>query len=222
MEAASTSRDGPSARRATATVVLAAGASERFGGVPKATLPVAGVPAIARVVALAQASGTDPVVVVVGPHARETRGEVPDPHDVVWIENSAWADGRTGSIQAGLHAVPSDRSILLWPVDHPFVEAGSVQALLNASAHDRMAVWFIPTFEGHGGHPVLLDPVVVPKIEALPPGAPLRRLLPVFGPQVARVPVDDFGVTASVDTPEEYLSYSARALERVRERWTGG
>lgn len=222
MEAASTSRDGPHARRATATIVLAAGASERFGGVPKSTLPVEGVAAIARVVALAQACGTDPVVVVVGPHARETRAEIPDPRELVWVENGAWGEGRTGSIQAGLRAVPSDRMILLWPVDHPFVEASTVETLLNAAVDDRLAVWFIPTFEGRGGHPVLLDPVVAPKIEALRPDSPLRRLLPVFGPQVARVPVDDFGVTASVDSPEEYLSYSARALERVRERWTAG
>jgi molybdenum cofactor cytidylyltransferase len=187
----------------TAAMVLSGGESSRFGGAPKALLPIDERSAVRRVVELCLDGGFDPVEVVVGPHrgpiARELSGLAVD-----LVDAERWREGRTGSIQDGIEALPPEADILLWPIDHPFVGARTVDALLAARASDLLGVWFIPTFEGRGGHPILWRSSVRTAVLELRPDAPLRSLLPEFGPQVRRVPVDDPGVAHPVDTPEAY------------------
>lgn len=191
------------------SLILAAGASTRFGGRIKALLSIGGEPAVARLVRLSREEGFEPRVVV-GRHAAEIQRALPVPAPAV-LENQDWERGRTGSIQRGLEDLPGDTEVLLWPVDHPFVQAMTLHRLRTSAEHDAMGVWFIPTFEGSGGHPVLLKPPVLDRVRDLAPGIPLRSLMPEFGPQVVRVPVDDPGVRANVDTEADYRRF--RALE---------
>ena len=187
----------------TAGLVLSGGESSRFGGLPKALMPVGGTPAVRRIVNLCLDRGLDPVVVVVGPHRgpiahelRETGAEL--------VDSEQWYEGRTASIRSGLEAIPEDREVLFWPVDHPFVLESTVDALLRLPSEDALAVWFIPTYQEHGGHPVLWRSSVRADILDLRSDAPLRSLLPEFGIQVRRFPVNDPGVVQNVDTPEDY------------------
>lgn len=188
-----------------AAVVLAAGASSRFGGFPKALVPIGGEPAVLRVTRICEEEGFEPCVVV-GAHALEVRRALSG-SGVGIAENPEWVEGRTGSIQRGLDLIPEDTSVLLWPVDHPFVQAMTLRRLGTAAEHDAMGVWFIPTFDGSGGHPVLLKPPALARVRDLRPSTPLRSLLSGFGPQVVRLPVDDAGVCANVNTPEDLQRY---------------
>jgi molybdenum cofactor cytidylyltransferase len=187
----------------TAALILSAGSSRRLGGEPKALLPVDGRAGVRRIAEVCLADGFEPVIVVVGPHrhaiARELQGL-----DVELVDSDQGEDARTGSVQTGLAALPAERDVLFWPVDHPFVRPRTLDVLLAARDTDLLGVWFLPTFEGRGGHPVLWRPSVRAEIFDLRPDAPLRALLPELGPQVRRVAVDDPGVIANVDTPEEY------------------
>jgi molybdenum cofactor cytidylyltransferase len=193
--------------RRFAALVPSAGASRRFGGEPKALLPVDGETAIRRIVRAAGDLGASSIVVVVGVHAREItsalKGEA-----VTIVENPAWEAGRTGSIQRGLQEIAPDDDVLLWPVDHPFVETSTVERLMHVARADELAWWFIPTFRDHGGHPVLLRAEVRPRVTALSPEAPLRGLLPELGIYVRRIVVDDPGVIEAIDTPEAYVMAS--------------
>ncbi len=187
----------------TAALLLSGGASTRFGGQPKALLPVGDRTSVRRLAEECLAEQADPVVVVVGAHRGPVEHELRGlPVEVVGAED--WYEGRTASIHAGLRAIPEDRDVLLWPVDHPFVSTRTVDTLLAVRQRDLLAVWFIPTFQGRGGHPVLWRSFLRPEILELRPDAPLRSLLPEFGPQVRRVAVEDPGVVANVDTPEQY------------------
>jgi molybdenum cofactor cytidylyltransferase len=187
----------------TAALLLTGGASTRFGGQPKALLPTDERSSVRRLAEVCLAAGADPVVAVVGAHrgpiAHELRGL-----SVEVVEAEEWYEGRTASIQAGLNAIPEDHDVLMWPVDHPFVSSRTVDALWSTRGSDQLAVWFIPTFRGRGGHPVLWRSVVRNDVLELRADAPLRSLLPEFGPQVRRVSVEDPGVVANVDTPELY------------------
>jgi len=83
-----------------------------------------------------------------------------------------------------------------------------------------MAVWVLPEFRGHGGHPVILAPPTRASIFELGPDQPLRDLLPRFGPQVRRVPVEDAGVVANLNTWEEYAAARAAGLPWEDRSWT--
>ena len=187
---------------ATAALLLSDGEPGRFGGLPKALMPLQGSTAVRRVAEVCLSRGLDPVVVVVGPHrgpvARELR-DVP----VMIVDSELWYEGRTASVHSGLEALPRDRDVLFWPVDHPFVDPSTVDALGSARDSDALAVWFIPTYEGRGGHPMLWRSSIRPDIMDLRNDAPLRSLLPEYGVQVRRVAVDDPGVVTDVDTAGE-------------------
>jgi len=192
----------------TAALVLSAGASTRLGGAPKALLTVDGQSGVRRIVEICLGAALDPVTVVVGPHhgaiAHELRGL-----SVELVDSEQWEEGRTASVQAGLAALPPEQDVVFWPVDHPFVQRRTVDALLSVRDRDLLGVWFIPTYQGRGGHPVLWRPTVRNDIFDLRPDAPLRALLPEFGPQVRRVAVEDPGVVANVDTQDAYQAASA-------------
>jgi molybdenum cofactor cytidylyltransferase len=207
---------GRQRRPRVATVVLAAGASTRFHGYPKACLRVGDESAVRRIARLALSAGSSPVVVVTGPHAPEIARAL-DGVPVRLVHHPEWSSGRTSSVQAGLGHVPAGDDVLVWPVDHPFVDQGTLARMTAARAQDDLAVWFIPMYLGRGGHPVLLRSEAIDQVRALAPEEPMRGLLPWLGAQVRRVSVPDPGVVEDVDTPEEYRRY----LEAWRSRWTG-
>jgi molybdenum cofactor cytidylyltransferase len=187
----------------TAALILAAGESSRFAGFPKALLEAGTRTAVRRLSEVSLGQGFDPVVVVVGAHRMPIVHELKD-LSVEVVEAERWYEGRTASVQAGVDALPTDRDILFWPVDHPFVSVRTVELLSSLLASDALGVWFIPTYEEHGGHPVVWRSTLRPDLLDLRPDAPIRSLLPEFGPQVRRVPVNDPGVVANIDTPEAY------------------
>lgn len=187
----------------SAALILSAGESRRFGGYPKALLSAGRRTAVRRIAEIALDRKFDPVVVVVGVHRGEISRELRDlPVEVV--DSERWYEGRTASIQSGVVAIPPDRDILLWPIDHPFVSPSTADTLTALLPADPLAVWFIPTYEGQGGHPILWRSVVRNDVLELRSDAPVRSLIPEFGPQVRRVPVDDPAVADNTDTPEAY------------------
>lgn len=203
----------PHSTMSTGALVLSGGASSRFGGFPKALLSTGERSGVRRIVEICLAQQLDPVMVVLGPHRGPVAHELRDlPVEIV--DATDWWEGRTASVQAGLRALPDGRDVLFWPVDHPFVASATVEILRRVSDTDLLGVWFLPTFHGHGGHPVLWRSSVRADILDLRPDAPVRSLLPEFGPQVRRVEVDDPGVVAHVDTPETYQA----ALDAWRAR----
>lgn len=209
---------------ARAGLVLAAGASRRYGGEPKALLRIGPETAVARIVRLLDLAGTDPIVVVVGAHASEIRtgaGIGPTGRVVRWIDHPDWARGRTGSIQAGLPLIPPDADLVLWPVDHALVAPGTLPLLLRASEADPTGRWFVPEYRGRGGHPVLLRPPAWSAIPTLAPDRSLRELLGRVAPPPRRIGVEDPGVVVNLNTPAEYLEARRAGLPIGEERWTG-
>jgi len=187
----------------TSALLLSGGASSRFGGYPKALVSTGERSAVRRMAEIALDRGLDPVVVVVGPHHHPIADAL-RPLAVQLVDSEQWFEGRTASVQAGLRALPAERDVLLWPVDHPFVSTRTLDLLSAARDSDELGLWFIPTYHGESGHPVLWKDRVRNEVLELRPDAPIRALIPELGPQVRRVAVDDPGVLANIDTPERY------------------
>lgn len=181
----------------TELVVLAAGESRRMGH-PKALTLVAGEPALARIVRVwAEVAPSRPIVVL-GAHHDVVRAALPD-LDVVWARNPRPEAGRTGSLQVGLQGARTGE-VVVWPVDHPLAQAATLRALLAARG-----AWVVPEHAGRGGHPIVLRGTALTAVETAPAATPLRELPGMMGLEVVRVPVDDAGVLANLDRPEDLV-----------------
>lgn len=184
-----------------ACVVLAAGLGKRFGGPKSLAESTPGVRFLDAVIASADAAGFDPVVAVVG-------GNVMVPNTAFAIVNPSGEGEQIESARLGLTSITLDVSgALLWPVDHPFVDATTLRALRDAIANsDPDAA--VPVHEGRRGHPVYFAKRRWAALhEIQKEGA--RAVLRTIGEGVLEVPVGDPGVLADVDTPEALASWRA-------------
>ena len=121
-------------RPPVAGVVLAAGASERFGR-NKLLLRIAGESLVRRAARAAVEAGLSPVVVVLGHDAERLRVELDglDPGAIRLVVNPDYARGMNASLEAGLAALPGEAAaavVLL--ADMPRVTAGMVARLVAA------------------------------------------------------------------------------------------
>jgi molybdenum cofactor cytidylyltransferase len=150
-----------------AAIVLAAGRSSRFGQGNKLLEEIDGAPMIARVAALAVASGAYPVIAVTGFDAQRVAKPLRG-LGVDIMHNPAFGEGLSSSLRAGLGAVPaeSDGAIVLLG-DMPRVQLSVVEALLLAfAAHGRDAIC-VPVRGGRRGNPVVWGRGYFPEMMAL-------------------------------------------------------
>lgn len=196
-------------------VILAAGAGRRVGGVAKALLRRAdGTTLLEAVVTCARAAGVSGCIVVVGPpHDAVTSAEaarlgVPVAHnpDAHLGMASSVATGFAHLLAGEPATAPDAPTVgLLWPVDHARVQPGTVRTIVRACASDGACV---PTYQARGGHPAGFGRTLWPAL-ATCAGAPqgarsvLHELARIAPDHVVRIEVDDAGVIADVDTPED-------------------
>ncbi len=180
-------------------VILAAGAGRRLGGVAKALLPLGERTYLAAIAETARSVGLVDAVVVVGePFAREVAGEARRLGLRVRV-NPAPARGMASSVALGFGAIaagPADAA-WLWPVDHPFVRAATLQALVRARGDHTVVV---PRYRDQGGHPPLIARSLWPALAACA-ATSARDVIRAADP--LSLDVDDPGVVRDVDVPEE-------------------
>jgi nicotine blue oxidoreductase len=161
---------------ALAAVVLAAGASTRFGS-PKQRL------LLPLVLERVRASPVEEIVVVLGAHDVETEARV--------IRCPGWERGPGASLRCGLAALGPN-------VDAAVVVLGDGPSLAPAAVERVAAAWresgtpvVAASYEGSRGHPLLLARAAWNDI----PDEGLRRR------DVLLVPCDDLGHPGDVDRP---------------------
>ena len=204
-----------------AAIVLAAGMSRRMGR-PKALLPLGGLPMIVRVVEPILAVGSiDPIVVVTGHQSEQVIGAM-DGCAVEFVHNADYeAGGMLSSVKVGCRAV-ADRCNAFFLVlgDQPLVQLSTYRALIprdmglrpmqrNAHGPEARVTLVQPSHDGRRGHPILLSSESIYEILALPADATLKAYTGRI--TTLEIPVDDPGILADIDTPEDY----DRAVPRI-------
>ena len=183
-----------------AAVILAAGASSRFGS-PKAAVRIGSRTMLGVVVDTAAAAGLSPVIVV----APSSLG-VPD--TAVVVRNDAPEQGMSRSLRLGLAAVPPDAgAAVVLLADQPTVEVEFIRGLDGWRGGTPIVA---TRSDGVLGPPVLLEREAFDRADRVAGDAGLRDLLradPTLVTPVDAAPLPD------VDTVED--------LERITEPCPG-
>ncbi|MGA2879626.1 MAG: nucleotidyltransferase family protein [Bryobacteraceae bacterium] len=189
-------------------IILSGGASRRMG-TPKALLLFQDETFLDRLIRVF-GRVCDPIIVVVGEHADPIRSGIQRGRDVLFAVNPDPERGMLSSLQCGLALVPSNADAAMFlPVDHPNIEASTIETLAARFRADRAPVT-VPTYAGEHGHPVCIARQLIAELLALPPGAKASDVIHRHVPQTVYVEVADPAVVMDVDDPAAYADLLAR------------
>jgi CTP:molybdopterin cytidylyltransferase MocA len=144
--------------------------------------------------------GIDEIVVVLGHRADEIRQRV---SGVTFAVNPDPDSEMGASIAAGIRELSDTaKACLIALVDHPAVPGPVVSTLLESWESGARII--IPTWQGRGGHPVLVDLTFKAELLNLPATGGLRALFEAHRNDVKRLPVDSPFVARDIDTWDDY------------------
>ena len=181
-------------------VLLAAGASERFGGRNKLLAEVEGEPLVRRAARTLTGSRLDGVVAVLG-HEADRVGAALEGLDLETVANPDFERGQATSLGVGTRAArEAGAAAACYALgDMPWVDPASVDALVAAylaDAGDPLAA----AFEGRRGNPTLFDARHFGALEDVEGDLGGREIL--LADDLARlVETGDPGVVRDVDEP---------------------
>jgi molybdenum cofactor cytidylyltransferase len=111
----------------------------------------------------------------------------------------------TASITAGLAEIPSPTgATLITPADLPAVPPTVISSLIDAWRNGAKLI--IPTWQGRGGHPVLVDLDFRNELQNLDPNLGLKGLFAAHQAAVKRLPVDSPFIARDLDTWDDYVA----------------
>ena len=182
----------------------------------KALLNWKGLPLIIHQMRALTAAGASDVVAVLGHRAQELQTVLSLEESTQeglhyrWVVNEDYRIGKIGSLKAGLRAVSATGSpgpTLILNVDQP----RSTQTIKQVLTAHQLGVcqqgilFTIPTFEGKGGHPIVLERELIQEVLELPEDSKgLRTVRDRDWGRVQRVELGKAELLCDVNTPEEF------------------
>ncbi len=195
--------------RMLSCVLLAAGQSQRFGAV-KSLATVEGQPVIRRLQETVLSADCEELIVVLGAHAEKIEPTLLNHSRVTVVHNKDHKFGQTSSFQCGLRQIdPAADGVLLLPVDYPFLHSATLLQL-RAISERHPADIIIPVYQGRHGHPPVFPAALRDEFLGLDPGVGLNTVQHRHPDLCRDCPVDDPGVTATFNTPDELAALIAR------------
>ncbi|HEY66864.1 MAG TPA: HAD-IIA family hydrolase [Thermoflexia bacterium] len=185
-----------------AAVILAAGASTRFGQ-PKQLLDWGGVPLLAHIADVALAAGFAPVIVVLGCQAEAARAAL-GTRPVQTVMNWRWKEGLSTSVQVGLAVLPPETEATIFlQCDQPLITPDLLRQIV-ARFEESGAPIVHPTYAGRRSTPVLFARHLFPELAAVSGDEGGRAIIARHADEVTTVEVTDPDRLADIDTPADY------------------
>ena len=204
-------REAGAARAApVCALVLAAGCSTRMGPINKLIAPLNGRPMVRTVVDHLAHSRARPIVVVTGHEAEQIREALADA-DVSFVHNTAYREGLSASIRAGLAALPDTvEAVIVCLGDMPLVASEHIDRLAAAFDPAEGRGICVPVFEGKRGNPVLFARRFFEEMAAVRGDVGPRHLIGQYEEYVCEVAMDDRAVLIDADSPQALRALGGR------------
>jgi len=190
-----------------AGIVLAAGASRRYGSRNKLTEPCEGKALVAHAVDAVLAAGLQPVLVVTGHDAERIEEALPG-RAVSFVYHDAHTHGMGSSIAAGVRSLRATDGVTISLGDMPRIRTAHVRHLVDAFEANHASfgddTLCVPTFAGRRGHPVAFGRAHLPALQELAGATGARELLASRAEHVVEVPMSDDGVLLDIDRPTDW------------------
>ncbi|MEM1527323.1 MAG: nucleotidyltransferase family protein [Sulfolobales archaeon] len=191
-------------------LLLAAGASRRFGEnklLYRIRDSELGEDHMVRITTkkFLEAGVFDEIVVVVGfEHSRII--EVLADLDVKFVYNPSYSLGMSSSVIAGIkRVVKYSKLVAVHPSDVPFIKTRTLRYLVDSlPVTYRANCILIPSYQGRGGHPVLLiGDMIKEALSIKEEERGLKGLISRYREYVQYLDVNDPGVIMDIDNPED-------------------
>jgi molybdenum cofactor cytidylyltransferase len=187
-------------------VILAAGESRRMGQ-PKMLLPWGDVTVLEYVISVYMKAGLKDILVVTG-GARKQVETLLEKFPVHVIYNEEYARGEMlSSLQCGIRALPRQaRAMLIGLGDQPQVREISVRLVCDTFRETGSGI-IVPSYQMKRGHPWLVArPLWKELMDLRAPQSP-RDFLNHHAKSIHYLNVDDPGILADLDTPQDYQKW---------------
>jgi CTP:molybdopterin cytidylyltransferase MocA len=124
--------------------------------------------------------------------------------------------GQLSSLLLGWEALkPEPAWVMVCLVDHPYIQAETVERLAAATAlHPEAWMWSL-SHQQRGGHPVIFSAEMLPLLKETPLHLGARPVVKGLGARRRWVNTEDEAVLWDVDTPEDYKKYSCAFQART-------
>ena len=183
-----------------AAVILAAGASSRFGSM-KQLAPFDGGTMLDAVIETSRRASLDPLIVVAS-------STLPLPEDIVRVPNDEPSAGLARSLRLGLAAVPASSAAIILLADQPTVTPAHLAQLLNARGSRPIVA---TEAAGVLGPPALLEPAAFHLADRIEGDRGLRDVLRSQPDNVASVAIPRH--FPDVDEPSDLAALGETALD---------
>ncbi len=197
-------------------VLLAAGASQRFGNPGKLLADIGGEALVRRVARTLAGSGLTEIVAVTGGQHEACRLALAD-FPVRTIFNAQWPSGMGSSIAAGVAELGGDPDgAFIVPGDMPFLSPEMLKALIAAfESAGQTKIVYPTTATGEQRNPVLWPQRYFAALAALKGVHGAKSLLQAHAGESISVSVDDW-MLADIDTPGDLDAARARLARTTR------
>jgi molybdenum cofactor cytidylyltransferase len=192
-------------------IILAAGESKRMGE-QKLLMKWGDSSVIEHVLRVFLQAGVDEIAVITGSHRDEIEKVVSalkKIHPVKCVFNENFSSGEMlSSIQCGLRELASGRAraAMIGLGDQPQVRERSVRMVCE-TFRETGSPLVVPSFNKRRGHPWLVERTLWKNILAMRTPQTPRDFLNFHADQIEYVDVDDAGILADLDTPDQYRAY---------------